>query len=100
MTALVKENAMRAADAIQTAETIHFSNPLHITRKTAKYQSSPPTPSPRQEVIEILARGLCELVMRGCKPDQPKKECHPCFGHQGRRRNSEANQQPAKHIDR
>lgn len=33
MTALVRANAMRAADAIQTAEKIHSSNPLHIPRK-------------------------------------------------------------------
>jgi len=32
----------------------------------------PQPPSAREEVIEILARGLCELVMRGCKPDQPR----------------------------
>ena len=28
----------------------------------------PKPPSPREEEIEILARGLCELMMRGCKP--------------------------------
>lgn len=39
----------------------------------------PQLPSPREEVIEILARGLCELVMRGCKPDQPKNKRHPVF---------------------
>jgi len=33
MTALVRANAMRATDAIQTAEKIHNSNPLHIARK-------------------------------------------------------------------
>jgi len=33
MTALVRANAKRAADAIQTAEMIHLSNPLHIPRK-------------------------------------------------------------------
>jgi len=33
MTALVRTNAMRADDAIQTAEKIHLSNPLHIPRK-------------------------------------------------------------------
>lgn len=33
MTALVRANAMRARDAIQTAEKIHVSNPLHIPRK-------------------------------------------------------------------
>jgi hypothetical protein len=33
MTAVVRANAMRATDAIQTAEKIHLSNPLHITRK-------------------------------------------------------------------
>lgn len=33
MTALVRGNEMRAEDAIQTAEKIHISNPLHIPRK-------------------------------------------------------------------
>jgi len=33
MTALVRERAMQAADAIETAEKIHTSNPLHITTK-------------------------------------------------------------------
>jgi hypothetical protein len=33
MTALVRANAMSAADAIRTAEKIHLSNPLHIPRK-------------------------------------------------------------------
>ena len=33
MTALVRANAMRAADAVQTAEKIHLSNPLHIPGK-------------------------------------------------------------------
>ncbi len=37
----------------------------------------PEPPSSREEVIEILARGLCELVMRGCKPDRPRGERHP-----------------------
>ena len=32
MTALVRANAMRAVDAIQTAEKIHLSNPLHIPK--------------------------------------------------------------------
>lgn len=44
----------------------------------------PQPPSPREEVIEILARGLCELVMRGCKPDQPREQRHPVFGVQAR----------------
>jgi len=25
--------------------------------------------TPREEAIQILAQGLCELVMRGCKPE-------------------------------
>jgi rRNA-processing protein FCF1 len=33
MTALVRANAMCASDAIQIAESIHLSNPLHIPRK-------------------------------------------------------------------
>jgi hypothetical protein len=33
MTALVRGRAMRAQDAIQTAEKIHLSNPLHISQK-------------------------------------------------------------------
>jgi predicted nucleic acid-binding protein len=33
MTALVRANAISATDAIQTAEKIHLSNPLHIPRK-------------------------------------------------------------------
>ena len=33
MTALVQGHEMRAVDAIQTAEKIHNSNPLHISRK-------------------------------------------------------------------
>ncbi len=33
MTALVRGNEMHAEDAIQTAEKIHLSNPLHIPRK-------------------------------------------------------------------
>ncbi len=33
MTALVRGNEMRAEDAIQTAEKIHLSNPLHVPRK-------------------------------------------------------------------
>jgi len=33
MTALVRENALPVADAIQTAENIHLSNPFHIPRK-------------------------------------------------------------------
>lgn len=32
MVALVRANALRAVDAIQTAEKIHLSNPLHISR--------------------------------------------------------------------
>lgn len=30
----------------------------------------PEPPSPREEVIEILAEGLWELVIRGKRPDQ------------------------------
>jgi hypothetical protein len=26
--------------------------------------------TPREEVIQILAQGLCELVMRGCIPER------------------------------
>jgi len=59
----------------------------------------PEPPTPREEVIQILARGLCELVMRGCKPDQPRGERHPVFGPQARHRNSEANRQPALRAD-
>lgn len=33
MIALVRENALPAVDAIQTAENIHLSNPFHIPRK-------------------------------------------------------------------
>jgi hypothetical protein len=33
MTALVRGNEMLAEDAIQTAEKIHLSNPLHIPSK-------------------------------------------------------------------
>jgi len=60
----------------------------------------PEPPSPREEVIEILARGLCELVMRGCKPDQPRTERHPVLVPQVRRRNPVGNRQPAQRTDR
>ncbi len=33
----------------------------------------PEPPSPREEVIEILAEGLWELVVRGRKPDRPRE---------------------------
>ena len=33
----------------------------------------PEPPSPREEVIEILAEGLWELVVRDCKPDRPRE---------------------------
>jgi hypothetical protein len=60
----------------------------------------PQPPSPREEVIEILARGLCELVMRGCKPDQPREQRYPAFGGQARHRNPVGNRRPAQHADR
>ena len=60
----------------------------------------PQPPSPREEVIEILARGLCELVMRGCKPDQPREPRHPVFGVQIRPRHPVGNRRPAQRIDR
>ena len=60
----------------------------------------PQPPSPREEVIEILARGLCELVMRGCKPDQPREQRHPVFGGQARHRNSVGNRRPAQRAAR
>ena len=34
---------------------------------------APEPPTPREEVIEILAEGLWELVVRGCKPDRPRE---------------------------
>lgn len=33
----------------------------------------PEPPSPREEVIEILAEGLWELVVRGRIPDRPRE---------------------------
>ncbi|MFH2009168.1 MAG: hypothetical protein ABI333_21440 [bacterium] len=60
----------------------------------------PEPASPREGVIEILAHGLCELVMRGCKPDQPRGERHPVFGGQARHRNPVGNRRPAQRADR
>lgn len=39
----------------------------------------PQPPTPREEVIEILAEGLWELVMRGRRPDKTKeqRDCTP-----------------------
>ena len=49
----------------------------------------------REEVIEILAYGICELVMRGCKPDRPRNERHPILGVEARHRNGVGNRHPA-----
>lgn len=57
-------------------------------------------PTAREEVIEILAHGLCELVMRGCKPDQPRTERHPVLVPQVRRRNPVGNWQAGQRPDR
>lgn len=57
-------------------------------------------PTVREEVVEILARGLCELVMRGCKPDQPREQRHPVFGGQARHRNPVGNRRPAQRAAR
>jgi len=35
----------------------------------------PAPPTPLEEVIQILAEGLGELVIRGCKPDRQTQEC-------------------------
>jgi len=37
----------------------------------------PEPPSPREVVIEILAEGLWELVVRGCRPDQHRASSAP-----------------------
>jgi len=37
----------------------------------------PEPPSPRAEVIEILAEGLWELVVRCCKPDKRRASSAP-----------------------
>ena len=57
-------------------------------------------PTAREEVIEILAYGLCELVMRGCKPNQPREQRHPVFGGQARHRNSVGNRRPSQRATR
>ena len=57
-------------------------------------------PSLREEVIEILVRGLCELVMRGCKPDQPREQHHPGFWGHARHRNSVGNRRPDQRAAR
>ena len=56
----------------------------------------PQPPSPREDVIDTLTSGLCELVMRGCKPDQPKEQHHPVLGSQALHRNSVRNRRPAQ----
>ncbi len=44
----------------------------------------PKPPSPREEVIEILAEGLWELVVRVRKPDRPRESRNRPSGVQAR----------------
>jgi hypothetical protein len=44
----------------------------------------PEPPSPREEVIEILAEGLWELVVRGRRPDRPRELREAASGVQAR----------------